>query len=111
MNPKNTAKLLQDFPELFRDSDQTCLCRGFEVGDGWFELIYALCRNIEQEALKDGLSKCSDDWPRVDQVKSKFGTLRFYILNRRHHPPMSEAIRQLIAEAVEQSATIREELE
>lgn len=114
MNQENTAKLLQAFPELFRDSDKTCMQRGFETGDGWFKLIYELCQNIEQEMLKAGICRSSDDWPRVEQVKSKFGTLRFYLLNRLSRNSDSvntrmEFIRKLIADAVDRSAAICED--
>ena len=53
---------------------QTCMCRGMECGDGWFDLIDTLCRTIQSD-IEGG------DTPpvRVVQVKEKFGTLRFHI--------------------------------
>lgn len=47
---------------------------GFEVGDGWFQLIYDLCTEIE-EIYKEY------DQPvtmKLAQVKSKFASLRWY---------------------------------
>lgn len=47
---------------------------GIEAGDGWYQLIYDLCKEIS-----DVLSKA--DQPVVliiDQIKEKFGKLRFY---------------------------------
>ena len=72
MNKKNTEKLYRDFPNLYRQHElsmqQTCMCWGFECGDGWFDLIYNLSKrltefNSEIEAV---------------QVKEKYGGLRFY---------------------------------
>ena len=30
-----------------KDMKETCMCWGFEVGDGWFNIIDALCANIK----------------------------------------------------------------
>lgn len=65
-------KLCQRFPTIFRDrnadSKTTLMCYGFNCGDGWFQLIWDLC--LELEKLH----------PKVvaTQVKEKFGGLRFY---------------------------------
>jgi hypothetical protein len=50
---------------------------GCEVGDGWFEVIRGICRDITEAYEKAGLPVDIV----VDQVKEKFGTLRFY-----YHP-------------------------
>jgi len=50
---------------------------GCNVGDGWFEVIRGLCRDITDAYGKAGLPVDIV----VDQVKEKFGTLRFY-----YHP-------------------------
>lgn len=49
---------------------------GFEIGNGWFEIIEELCSKIEQV-----LSKYAKDEHKfqVAQVKEKFGGLRFYV--------------------------------
>jgi hypothetical protein len=53
MNQENTMKLLKRFPVLYQDfySDmrETCMCWGFECGDGWFDLIWMLSLAIEAE--------------------------------------------------------------
>ena len=83
MNEENTQKLYQDFPALYRDAGksmkETCMCWGFCCGDGWFDLMHQLSADIESEALRLGLDPASDEWPCADQVKEKFGTLRFYV--------------------------------
>jgi len=57
---------------------ETCMCWGFECGDGWFPLINQLMSNIQHHL--DWKNKDSEVVPQVvlDQVKEKFGTLRFY---------------------------------
>lgn len=53
------------------------MCWGLECGNGWYELIDALCAQIDRH-----LQACFDEGDRfnvkVVQVKEKFGTLRFY---------------------------------
>ena len=86
---------------------QTCMCWGFEVGDGWFNILNGLSISIQghingrtmerwrrrkqkrewkamsyEEQMKHTWM-CEEMEPRVPQVtvtqvKEKFGTLRFY---------------------------------
>lgn len=43
--------LCRKYPKIFKnrhaDMTQTCMCWGFEIGDGWFNIIDATCRNIQ----------------------------------------------------------------
>lgn len=43
--------LVKKYPKIFRnrhgDMRETLMCWGFEVGDGWFNIIDALCANIQ----------------------------------------------------------------
>lgn len=78
MRMKLQTKIIEDFPKLFsllkeKHSLMYPIVFGIECGDGWYSLIYALCRNI------DRLVKEGDPYPKVVQVKEKFGGLRFYI--------------------------------
>lgn len=102
MNEANTKRLLTAFPTLYGDHDkpmtETCMCWGFECGDGWFDLIFNLSKAIEQEAESSGITRSSDLWPRAVQIKEKFGTLRFYVANG------SKAIYDLIEKAEARSA-------
>lgn len=123
--------LCQKYPKIFAnrhgDMKTTCMCWGFECGDGWYNLIDHLCANIQhhldwierqrsldlkhnemvselqagkltmfkehtkglsvdvsnerkKEILKNGPRTIKDPVPQVvaEQVKEKFGTLRFY---------------------------------
>ncbi|NLB82138.1 MAG: hypothetical protein GX800_11150 [Clostridiaceae bacterium] len=55
---------------------------GCGVGDGWYEVIRGLCRDITEAYTKAGLPVDII----VDQVKEKFGTLRFYYHPEAHDP-------------------------
>jgi len=51
MKKELDEKLCKDFPNLYTDRRNdmmaTCMCWGFECGDGWFELIYDLSSKLE----------------------------------------------------------------
>lgn len=57
---------------------ETCMCWGFECGDGWFNILDQLMGNIQHHI--DWKNKEEEVVAQVtlDQVKEKFGTLRFY---------------------------------
>jgi hypothetical protein len=99
MKPELDKKLCEKYPKIFAQRGlpmtETCMCWGFDCGDGWYWLIDNLChaiqsyvdsRNemirirteIDDSALKPGLRE-----PKLQveatQVKEKFGALRFYI--------------------------------
>ena len=75
MNKELTDILVRDFPKLYqgvyKSPKDSCMSFGFEVGDGWFELIHNLSENIQ---YAEGGTEIV-----ATQVKEKFGTLRFYI--------------------------------
>lgn len=94
------------FADRRKPMNETCMCWGFSHDDGWFHLIDTLCGAIQShidsnnewveeyglpawKKIQDGtVEKDKFDWlekepqliPQVvaDQVKEKFGTLRFY---------------------------------
>ena len=74
--------LCKTYPKLFVNRHapmtETCMCWGFDCGDGWFNIINRLCGNIQSHI--DWKNKTGEVVPQVvvDQVKEKFGTLRFY---------------------------------
>ena len=104
MSPENSEKLYCAFPRLYRGKDkgESMMGRGFECGDGWFELIRKLSSDIEDVARKEGRNPEEDAWPEATQVKEKFGTLRFHVRNA------SDEIRNMIARAGEESERICE---
>lgn len=135
MSPEKDAYLCEKYPKIFvnRNSDvkESCMSWGFEINDGWFQLINHACSLIQShidwkneqieknirfnlaiekalvgdltslyealsiknpevvstwqqeqidKALAGELRKVSDKIPQLvaDQIKEKFGTLRFY---------------------------------
>jgi hypothetical protein len=54
------------------------MCWGFDCGDGWYNILNQLMGNIQHHI--DWKNRNSEVVPQVtlDQVKEKFGTLRFY---------------------------------
>lgn len=106
MSPELDKKLCEEFPSIFRNRDgdmrKTCMCWGFECGDGWYNIIRGLCLSLtynyetSKDLKLDGRVKPEnmkyDDpdfdsyfWRHTgaglviaDQVKEKYGTLRFY---------------------------------
>jgi len=71
-------ELVQKYPKIFADRykscQETCMCWGFEINDGWFNLIDSLCKCIQNYL---------DFKPEIEQViasqvKEKYGTLCFY---------------------------------
>ena len=96
MNKELQTKLYERFPDLYRQHSlpmtQTAMCWGFDVDDGWFDLLWTLSLALEDE------TKTSGTVIEAVQVKEKFGGLRFYVNCRRN-----EAIRQRIGIAADES--------
>ena len=80
MNEENTQKLFDRFtffkPE--RPITEALMAFGFECGDGWFNLIWDLCIDLEK-IVNEEEKEFPDEYFEVVQVKEKFGTLRFYV--------------------------------
>lgn len=73
MNNELENKLFKRFPKIFPNgrnvnTKKSLMCFGMECGDGWFDLIWKLCEDLE---------KIGDDIV-VAQIKSKFAGLRYY---------------------------------
>jgi RNA polymerase-binding transcription factor DksA len=110
MNKRNTEKLFNDFPRLFKGKDlgmrENLMCFGFECGDGWFGLIYQLSKDLEVEFQKlpetEKQEAIENDHYIAMQVKEKFGGLRFYMSIE------TKEMGRLISEAEDKSYTICE---
>lgn len=80
MTKEHDNKLVADFPKIFRDRHApmavTAMCWGFDCDDGWYFLIYNLCKCIQSRIDLNPHLKFPQ--PVAVQVKEKFGTLRFY---------------------------------
>lgn len=72
--------LVKKYPVIFQDRHgdmrHTAMCWGFDVNDGWFDLIDGLC-NMIQHHMKYNAKPGTPPFI-AEQVKEKFGTLRFY---------------------------------
>ena len=92
--------LCAKYPKIFKyrhaPMTHTAMCWGFECGDGWYNILNQLMGSIQHHIdWKEKQRKWALEWntehpdelrevpelvPQVtlDQVKEKFGTLRFY---------------------------------
>jgi hypothetical protein len=74
--------LCEKYPKMMINRNlpmtETCMCWGFTCGDGWFNILDQLMGNIQHHI--DWKNRNGEVVPQVtlDQVKEKFGTLRFY---------------------------------
>lgn len=109
MNVALSKKLLDDFPRLFRHRNESSMQRGFECGDGWFDLIYKLAQGIEAVAHEGGLNPYGKEWPQCRQVKEKMGSLRFVVFAVAEHRAVYERIGELRLAALNQSLQICEQ--
>jgi len=81
--------LCEKYPKMMVNRNksmiETCMCWGFSCGDGWFNILDQLMGNIQHHI--DWKNKNSEVVPQVtlDQVKEKFGGLRFYYTGGDEH--------------------------
>lgn len=86
MSPELDKELCEKYPKIFKNRDgsimQTCMAWGFECGNGWYNIIDILCSEIQHHVdfKSQNLSEEEKQSLQVvaEQVKEKFGTLRFY---------------------------------
>jgi len=78
MTDELEKKLYDKYPLIFRQKSlsmqETCMCWGICVGDGWYDIIDNLCEKIQNYVDETGCEQIE-----AEQVKEKFGGLRFYI--------------------------------
>jgi len=107
MKKENDEYLCKVYPKMMvnRDKDmkETCMCWGFECGDGWFQILNQLMGNIQSYIDWQNREKEVVRQVTLDQVKEKFGTLRFYYTGG------DDYIRGLVAMAESMSGVICEE--
>jgi len=107
MRKELDEKLVASFPLLYSDRgapmNQTAMCWGFDVGNGWFDLIWDLSARLEKLIFLFTLEHPAESYPRASQVKEKFGGLRFYMTSA------TDEMWDLIDEAEGKSYTICED--
>lgn len=78
MDAKLQNQLFEQYPAIFAErtlpETQTAMCWGITTGNGWFDLIDALCARLQWETNHTGAPQAV-----AAQVKEKMGTLRFYV--------------------------------
>lgn len=89
MTPENDKALRAAYPLVFPKpllNDEPIRC-----GDGWLYLLHMLCRDMQRI-----IEQCPEDqrWRYAAvQVKEKFGTLRFYLVDDNPSSPVAGLIR------------------
>ncbi len=80
MTSEKDKYLVETYPKLYvnrhADMRTTAMCWGFDCNDGWFWLIDNLSKAIQ--SYIDNNEHLKIPQVVVDQVKEKFGGLRFY---------------------------------
>jgi hypothetical protein len=76
---KTYQDIINKYPQLFERASlsetESCMGRGIECGIGWYSLIDKMCYDLEQLFVGIPYS----NYPKIEQVKEKFGSLRVYI--------------------------------
>lgn len=77
MTPENEKVFYDRFPLFFEKrnmtAQQSCMCWGICISDGWGDILMDLCEKIEKHCDETG----NTDF-RFEQIKEKFGLLRIY---------------------------------
>ena len=91
MSPELQEKLYKKYPKIFSQiglgSNESLMWLGIACGDGWYMLLDELCGTLQHNIdwknkwLKEG----EKPYPQIEaqQIKEKFGGLRFYINGAR----------------------------
>ena len=91
-------RLVERWPRWFNtggDVRHTSMSLGFLHGDGWFDILWRLCEDLEPLAAEfERKSGCQFE---ILQVKEKFGGLRVYVNDA------NDAIRQRLEDAQQES--------
>jgi len=74
--------LCERYPKMMinrnKDMKETCMCWGFECGDGWFTILDELMGNIQHHIDWKNRKEELVAQVTLDQVKEKFGKLSLY---------------------------------
>jgi len=82
MNEVLDKQLCEKYPKIFADRHkpmtETAMCWGFDIGDGWYQIIDSLCGQIQHHIDWQNRNEVKVAQVVATQVKEKFGGLRFY---------------------------------
>lgn len=102
MNRELEQKLVEQYPKILRDYRgdmmQTCMAWGMECDDGWFKLLENCLKKMQYAC--DAFSKDGREVQVIaDQIKEKYGTLRFYYHVVGANDVESDIIDDIVTEA------------
>ena len=98
MRKELEQRLVERWPHWFNiggDIRYTAMARGFTHDDGWFDILWRLCEDLEPLVME--MERAGGPKFEVLQVKEKFGGLRFYVNCR------NDGIRKRIDAAIQES--------
>lgn len=82
MSPELDEKLCAAFPKIMFERELsptlTAMCWGFDVDDGWYDILYTSMRLVQSHIDFENRRGVTIDQVVFEQVKEKFGTLRIY---------------------------------
>ena len=82
MRQELDSLLCEKYPKMMVNRNlpmtETCMCWGFDCGDGWYNILNQLMGNIQHHIDWKNRNGEVVSQVTLDQVKEKFGTLRFY---------------------------------
>jgi hypothetical protein len=113
MRKELEQKLFERWPQWFNtkgDVRHTLMSFGFQHDDGWFDILWRLCEDLEPLVAEfEATGECQFE---ILQVKEKFGGLRIYVnhandaIRQRIETAMGESLRT--CEICGQPGTLRE---
>lgn len=88
------------FPGLFRSKPE------LEIRDGWLDLLWKLCEQIDAMMADNGINHRSPEYPELYLVKQKLGFLRIHI--GTGFDELGQTIRDLVNAAENKSGSVCE---
>ena len=118
MSPEKEKALQDKYPKIFGTSDPSdpYTAYGIDCGDGWYDLLNALCQNIQGHIDWKAKALATDEEKEglqliATQIKEKFGSLRFYYSGGDDYTAglihMAESISGMICETCGDRATVK----
>ena len=75
MNEENTKYLFEKYPKIFVNKDksmeESCMCWGFECGDGWFKILDLMCGKIQHHIDNPHWISTNSTYDRIKQIYNK----------------------------------------
>ena len=109
MREELQLKLVEKYPKILKnfrgDPKSTCMAWGFECDDGWYKLLDKCMEKMQY--CCDFFSSDGDGGEVqvvADQIKEKFGTLRFYVSVYGANEIENDIIDDIIGEAERKSS-------